>query len=142
MIVRLAHVCLRTSRFNEMTEFYRDIIGLPIKFSLKLPDGRIFGHYFDLGETSFLELFDQKGSTEMWGGKNIPPQNPEGNTFHHICLQVTGLEELRNRIIAKGIPARETERGIDNSYQSWVKDPDGNDVELMEYTNESLQLAK
>jgi len=142
MIVRLAHVCLRTSRFDVMTEFYRDIIGLPIKFSLKLPDGRIFGHYFDLGETSFLELFDQKGSTEMWGGENIPPKNPAGNTFHHICLQVTDLEELRGRIIAKGIPAREIARGMDNSYQSWIKDPDGNDIELMEYTNESLQLAK
>ena len=31
--------------------------------------------------------------------------------------------------------------GMDHSQQAWVKDPDGNDIELMEYTRESKQLA-
>jgi len=30
---------------------------------------------------------------------------------------------------------------MDGSLQAWIKDPDGNDIELMEYTRDSLQLA-
>jgi hypothetical protein len=28
---------------------------------------------------------------------------------------------------------------MDNSMQAWIKDPDGNDIELMEYTPTSFQ---
>jgi hypothetical protein len=31
--------------------------------------------------------------------------------------------------------------GVDNSRQAWIKDPDGNDIELMEYTDRSLQTT-
>jgi hypothetical protein len=30
--------------------------------------------------------------------------------------------------------------GMDNSRQAWVTDPDGNQIELMEYGPKSLQL--
>jgi hypothetical protein len=30
--------------------------------------------------------------------------------------------------------------GMDNSRQAWVADPDGNEIELMEYGAASLQL--
>jgi hypothetical protein len=29
---------------------------------------------------------------------------------------------------------------MDNSIQSWITDPDGNRIELMEYTSTSMQL--
>jgi catechol 2,3-dioxygenase-like lactoylglutathione lyase family enzyme len=141
MIIRLAHLCFRTNRFDEMTRFYQETLGLPIKFSLRLPDGTVFGHYFALGETSFLELFDQKGAVAMWGGENLPPKNHPDGTFNHMCLQVTNIDDLRNGLVAKNVAAREIITGVDNSRQTWIKDPDGNDIELMEYTDKSLQVA-
>lgn len=140
MIVRLAHLCFQTAQFETMTAFYRDTIGLPIKFSLRLPDGRVFGHYFALGETTFLELFDQAGACEMWGGQSGPRSVLPGSTYQHFCLQVTGISQVREGIIARGCPVTEVTTGMDGSLQAWIKDPDGNDIELMEYTNESLQL--
>ncbi len=142
MTVRLAHLCLRTSRFAEMTSFYRDALSLPVAFELKLPDGRVFGRYFTLGERSFLEVFDHAGATEMWGG-DAGPVSPKPNaTYQHFCLEVSGLEAHRSELVARGVSVSEITTGMDNSRQAWIKDPDGNDIELMEYTPLSLQLAR
>jgi hypothetical protein len=32
--------------------------------------------------------------------------------------------------------------GKDHNYQCWVKDPDGNPIELMEYGKNAMQLQK
>ena len=44
--------------------------------------------------------------------------------------------------MAKAIPVTEIAVGIDGSKECWIKDPDGNDIELMEYTRDSMQLKK
>lgn len=142
MIVGLAHLCFRTSRFAQMIEFYGKTLELPEQFTLNLPDGRVFGRYFALGETSFLEIFDQAGATEMWGGTPGDPRVIAGSTYQHFCLQVTELEVLREKLVAKGLSVTPITVGMDNSRQAWIKDPDGNDIELMEYTAQSLQIAK
>jgi len=142
MTVRLAHLCFRTNRFDEMTGFYRDMLALPVKFELKLPDGRAFGRYFELGGTSFLEIFDHAGASEMWGGTEGPVSRRPDGTYQHFCLEIDGLEAYRAKLVARGLAVTEITTGIDNSRQAWIKDPDGNDIELMEYTDLSLQLAK
>ncbi|HOT63138.1 MAG TPA: VOC family protein [Treponemataceae bacterium] len=141
MITRLAHLCLRTSRFAEMTRFYRDGLGLPIHFSLKLSDGRVFGHYFALGGESFLELFDHAGATEMWGGSPTPPRRHEDATYQHFCLEVPDVAGERAAMRSRGIEVTEPTEGMDGSIQAWARDPDGNDIELMQYTARSLQKA-
>ncbi len=141
MTVRLAHLCLRTERFEAMTSFYRDCLALPVKFELKLPDGAAFGRYFSLGNRSFLEIFDHSGATKMWGGHEGHVGPEPGSTFQHFCLEVEGLEKYRSELVARGVAVSEITTGMDNSRQAWIKDPDGNDIELMEYTAKSLQLA-
>lgn len=142
MIVRLGHICFQTNRFEEMTTFYRDTLDLPVKFSLRLTGGKIFGHYFTLGETSFLELFDQKGAAEMWGGTQAEQKVHTNSTYKHFCIQVVGIDAIRESIIQKGCPVTEVQTGMDGSMQAWIKDPDGNDIELMEYTEASLQTKE
>ncbi len=141
MSVRLAHLCLRTERFEAMTSFYRDALALPVKFELKLPDGRVFGRYFSLGEKSFLEVFDHAGASEMWGGHAGHVTPLPGATFQHFCLEISGLARYRDELVSRAVNVSEITTGMDNSRQAWIKDPDGNDIELMEYTAQSLQLA-
>jgi lactoylglutathione lyase len=141
MIKRLAHVCIKTNRFTEAVSFYRDGLGLEVKFTLDLADGEPFGYYFDLGGSSFLELFDQAGAAKMWGGG---PQTLRGHAdsfYQHFCLEVEGLDAYRSRLAAAGIGVTVITVGMDASRQCWIKDPDGNDIELMEYTPDSLQLG-
>lgn len=142
MIKKLAHLCFQTDRFEDMTAFYRDGLGLPIAFSLRLPDGAVFGHYFTLGETSFLEVFNASGARAMWGGDPAPKARRTDAHYQHFCLEVEGIRAERDRLLDMGVAVSEVTEGMDGSLQAWIKDPDGNDIELMEYTGKSLQLAQ
>jgi catechol 2,3-dioxygenase-like lactoylglutathione lyase family enzyme len=140
MFKRLAHVCLITDRTLEMIAFYRDFLGFPIKFTMAHDDGTDFGWYFGTGEMTFLELFDQKGMVKQWGGTVGDLKSTGGTHYGHFCLQTENIEDVRNKLVAKGLEVTPTKVGIDNSVQCWIKDPDGNRIELMEYTPTSKQL--
>ena len=59
-----------------------------------------------------------------------------------------GVAAYRNRariqrlLESRGIEVTNMKSGMDHSIQAWIKDPDGNAIELMEYTHESLQLRR
>jgi catechol 2,3-dioxygenase-like lactoylglutathione lyase family enzyme len=142
MILRLAHICFRTRRFAEMSAFYGDILGLKQQFTLDLPDGTVFGRYFALGGTSFLELFDDEGAGKMWGHAQPERRQHADSCYQHFCLQVEGIEALREKLLPKLPAITAVALGMDGSKQCWIKDPDGNDIELMEYTPQSKQTAQ
>jgi predicted enzyme related to lactoylglutathione lyase len=64
-----------------------------------------------------------------------------GTRYRHFCLEVTGLDAYRKTLIDRGVDVTEVSMGMDNSRQAWVTDPDGNQIELMEYGPSSLQLT-
>lgn len=139
MIKKLGHVCLFTDRLNEMIAFYRDTLGFPVKFTMKNDDGFAFGYYFACGDMTFVEIFDQRGAVKQWGGQVRAMRPGEESHARHFCFEVAGLEQLVAELEGKGIKVVPIKVGMDNSKQAWIKDPDGNDVELMEYTPQSLQ---
>ena len=140
MIKRLAHLCFKTDQLEKMIRFYRDILGLPVKFTLGDKDGFDFGYYFDCGGRTFLELFDQQGAARQWGGEVVPMKTPGNAFYQHFCLEIEGIDAFRDRLSAKGVAVTEITVGMDGSKQCWIKDPDGNSIELMEYTPASLQI--
>jgi lactoylglutathione lyase len=140
MIKKLAHVCLHTDQLDVMIAFYRDVLGFPVKFTMKHSDGFAFGYYFATGDTTFVEIFDQRGAVKQWGG-TVGPLRPNGDThMRHFCFEVDDLVKLVADLERKGVKVRPISVGMDHSKQAWIKDPDGNDIELMEYTPRSLQL--
>jgi lactoylglutathione lyase len=140
MLKRLAHVCFKTDQLDNLVHFYRDLMGIPVKFTFQLEDGFVFGYYFDLGTTTFLEIFDQQGAAKHWGGSVATLQENIGVFYQHFCLEVENLEDYCQLLKSKGIAVTEIKLGIDQSKQAWLKDPDGNAIELMEYTKDSLQI--
>ncbi len=123
-----------------MIAFYRDVLGLTVKFGLKHDDGTVFGYYMAAGHTTFVEIFDHAGAAKQWGGES-GALKPNQNTFYnHFCLEVTDLEGHVQSLEAKGVKVRPIAIGMDHSKQAWINDPDGNAIELMEYTARSLQL--
>jgi len=141
MITRLAHLCFRTDQLDRMIPYYRDVLGLRIKFTLTNRDGREFGYYFECGDRSFLEIFDQQGAVRQWGGEVVALQSPPGTFYQHFCLEVEHLEAFRARLADRQVPVTEITVGMDGSKQCWIRDPDGNSIELMEYTAASLQIT-
>ncbi len=142
MIQRLAHVCFKTDHLDRMIHFYRDLLGLRVKFTLNDDHGAAFGYYFACGGRTFIELFDQQGAVRQWGGAVVDLTTPPDATYQHFCLEVKGLAAFRRRLAARGLAVTAIITGMDGSRQCWIKDPDGNAIELMEYTAQSLQVRR
>jgi catechol 2,3-dioxygenase-like lactoylglutathione lyase family enzyme len=111
-----------------------------VKFTLDNKEGKPFGYYFECGNSSFLEFFDQKMAAEVWGGS--VEELTSGTRYRHFCLEVTGLDEFCKTLKGKGVDVSDIKMGMDNSRQAWITDPDGNQIELMEYGYSSMQLAR
>jgi lactoylglutathione lyase len=139
MITQLAHINLFSDRPEDMIDFYVQKLGLNIAFTLDNDRGVPFGWYVECGKMSFIEIFDQAGAVRQWGGKVEKLQS--GNKFRHVCFEVKDLEGYRDILLRKGVIITAITVGMDNSKQAWVKDPDGNDIELMEYTPTSFQVS-
>lgn len=146
MIRRLAHLCLVTDDLNRMKAFYSGVLGLPVKFRFENASGETFGLYFDIGDSSFIEIFDRKGMHKQWGGKEGTEPPPLADTatsrYRHFCVEVRDLPAFVKLLEDKGVKVRPIRQGMDRSFQAWINDPDGNPVELMEYTPESLELRR
>jgi len=139
MIRKLAHLNFVTNDLERIIDFYVNKLGMKVKFTLNNKEGRPFGYYFACGDTTFLEFFDQQMAAEVWGG-TVEELNI-GTRYKHFCLEVTALEEFCDTLKSKGVEVSNISMGMDNSLQAWISDPDGNSIELMEYSYSSLQIA-
>jgi lactoylglutathione lyase len=139
MIRKLAHLNFVTNDLERIIDFYVNKLGMKVKFTLNNKEGKPFGYYFACGDTTFLEFFDQQMAAEVWGG-TVEELNI-GTRYKHFCLEVTALEEFCNTLKGKGVEVSNISMGMDNSLQAWISDPDGNSIELMEYSYSSLQIA-
>jgi catechol 2,3-dioxygenase-like lactoylglutathione lyase family enzyme len=138
MIRKLAHACLETNDLPRATRFYSEVLGLPVQFTFKNDRDEIFGHYFACGDTTFVEIFDHALKVRQWGGEVTDLRG--AGRVSHLCLEVTDLPAFRSALESRGAAIGPISKGFDGSLQAWLADPDGNPIELMEYTHRSLQL--
>ena len=139
MIRQLAHLNFVTNDLEKIIDFYVNKLGMKVKFTLDNQEGQPFGYYFECGNTTFLEFFDQTIAAQVWGGS--VEELMIDTRYKHFCLEVTGLDEFCETLKSKGVEVSEVSMGMDNSRQAWIADPDGNAIELMEYGPLSLQLT-
>jgi catechol 2,3-dioxygenase-like lactoylglutathione lyase family enzyme len=76
---------------------------------------------------------------EVWGGK--VEELTTGTRYKHFYLEVTGLDEFCKELKSKAVEVSDISAGLDHSRQAWIADPDGNQIELMEYGHSSMQLT-
>lgn len=128
MIKAMAHVCFTVTDLDRSLKFYCDGLGLKHAFDFKNEQGRRFGVYLHVGHRSFVELFEGKLAQGA-----LPP------SFRHICLEVDDIQETVKTLKARGIQVGDIKMGSDQSWQAWLADPDGNNIELHQYTPKSWQ---
>ena len=109
----LDHVSVRIAELRRSREFYEGILGLR---PAERPDLGIPGMWYDLG-VGQLHLIQSADIRTVAGG--IDP------TDMHFAFQVEDLDAMRQRLKGAGIEMLDF--GGD---QLWVRDPDGNTVEL------------
>jgi catechol 2,3-dioxygenase-like lactoylglutathione lyase family enzyme len=129
MITGLSHACFTVSDLAKSVAFYRDGLGLEEAFDLNIPSANLKGVYLRVGGRTFIELF-----------QGDPVQTPPNATYKHICLEVDDIERTAGEIRSRGVEVGDIKLGSDQSYQAWITDPDGNRIELHQFTAESLQV--
>jgi lactoylglutathione lyase len=129
MITDLGHIALATHDLEQSLAFYARL-GIHEAFRLNHPDGRIMLIYLHVAGDRFIELFP--------GG---PPPDPERQgTFKHLCLLTDSLHHTVEQLRQDGVVIeKEPTLGLDHNWQAWIRDPDGNAIELMQLVEESPQ---
>lgn len=146
MIKQLAHLCFKTSQLDRMTGFYRDTLGATVKFRYLGKDGRPIGCYFAFGESTFVEVFDHADAHRRSHSPKPfepleAPRDPWLLHYNHFCVQVDNLDAFVALLESRGVSVTGQKTGNDRSLQAWIKDPDGNLIELQEYTPQSRQFT-
>ncbi len=142
MIRKLAHLCLVTDQLDILRDFYTQKLGFTVQFTFhnEKRNNEVFGYYLNCGDTTFIEIFDRVRKHHVWGGNHPLGTVTKGNQMDHLCFEVTGLKEFREELERRGVKMGPMNSGMDKSLQAWTTDPDGNRIELMEYTHSSWQL--
>ncbi len=146
MITQVAHLCFKTSQLDAMTAFYRDGLGATVKFNYRRKDGTVVGSYFAFGSRTFLEIFDHADAHRRSNSpKPFEPledlRDPWLGKFNHFCFEVQDLNGFVALLESRGIVVTGRKIGNDRSHQAWITDPDGNKIELQDYTAESRQFT-
>lgn len=128
MLKGFAHSCFIVSDLERAEKFYKDFLGFKAAFDFVDEKKGRFGVYLHINGRCFLEMF--KGE--------LKPR-AEGQSYSHICLEVDDIEGMVKELRKKGVEMTDVKLGSDQSYQSWFADPDGNRIELHEYTAKSKQ---
>ena len=127
-VKQLAHVCIFAYDLDATRGFYRDVLGMDTRFNF-LRDGRIFGFYLDCGGRSHVEVFE-----------NSEARHSEANQINHFCLEVEDMDAAIAHIRSKGVEVTAKKLACDDTWQAWIKDPNGVRIELFEYTAKSAQF--
>ncbi|GCE45456.1 lactoylglutathione lyase [Thermosporothrix hazakensis] len=132
MIRGIGHLALRITNLERSLDFYCAKLGLKEVFRLDRegqPSPWIV--YLQVAHNQFLELFPGEEAQHL----------PEGS-FQHLCLVVDDMQATLKELEKRGVPiAGEPQRGLDNNWQYWLKDPDGNPIELMQIDPSSPHAA-
>jgi lactoylglutathione lyase len=129
MITDVGHAAFGVHDLEASLAFHAKL-GLEESFRLHHPDGSPMLVYLHVAGDRFLELFP-----------NGPEPDPNRTqSFRHVCLLTDDLhgtvEALRGQWV---VIEREAVEELDRNFQAWIRDPDGNPIELMQLSDESPQ---
>ena len=123
-IVGVAHIGLKTDNLAAARKFYTGVLGFQEPFSLDKAPGEGTGlllTYFKVNDHQYIEMFPELTDSKM-------------DRLSHISFETTNAEQMRAYLASSGVkvpdklePMQDGNRGFD------VIDPDGHDVEFVEY---------
>lgn len=133
MITGIGHVAFRVKDLEESIRFYTEFLGLKETFRLLHDSGEPWLVYLQINANTFIELFPE--------GKDKVPVTADSTGFMHLCLQVDNIFATIDTLRQRGLECSDApKKGKDGNWQYWIKDPDGNDIELMQIMPDSLQV--
>lgn len=134
MIKGIGHAAFNVKDMEKTVAFYEKTLGFKKAFDIARPEnGEPWIVYMYAGGSQFIELF--------YGATVDNPYVDEKIGFFHLCLEVDDIQETWKRIVETGAPQDDPpKQGADGNWQCWTHDPDGIKLELMQYSEDSLQV--
>ncbi|MBR3349306.1 MAG: VOC family protein [Solobacterium sp.] len=149
----LMHIALFTDRMEEMIRFYTDVLGgktkavvryevyknrpdRPAMYEIAQKDPqKIFNIYIEVAPGQFVELFPKADGQKEHTGWN------EHLGYSHYAFLCSDIFETRKILEERGLQFDTAiSKGPSETYQMWAHDPDGNKFEIMQYTENSIQV--
>jgi len=125
-IVGVAHIGLKTDDLAAARLFYGHVLGFQEPFTVDKPSGGLMLTYFKVNDHQYIEIFPELKS-------------PTEDRLSHIAFETTNIQQLHDYLAGKGVKVPDTLRpGLDGNLSMMLKDPDGHNVEFVEYRPGSL----
>ncbi|TVP85652.1 MAG: VOC family protein [Acholeplasmataceae bacterium] len=132
MIKGIAHLAFRVTDMDDAVRFYETVFGFKKIFTLDDEQGHPWLVYLKVADRQFIELFHAEKPLRL---------QPEITAYQHLCIEVTDMDAFTRHLDDLGMtPDQPVIRGLDHNLQCWIKDPDGNPIEIMAYGPDALQL--
>ncbi len=143
---QLGHPAFLCNHMERTLEFYTKKLGFREAFSLKHEDGSMWLTYVQIAPGQFVELFHTP----------YPSSNQtKARSFHHFCIEVDDMAATIAMLKERGVdvycgpvdggrlmevPNPNHKPGMCGTLCAFIRDPEGNDIELQQFTDRSLQL--
>ncbi|MBV8896697.1 MAG: VOC family protein [Acidobacteriaceae bacterium] len=127
-IVGVAHIGLQVSDLAAADNFYGHVLGFE-HFSLDKPTGGLMLNYYKINDHQYVEIYP-----------TLTDLNADRMT--HFAFETTNIQQLRDYLAAKGVKVPETLKpGLDKNLSIMIKDPEGHNVEFVQYMPGSLHSS-
>ncbi len=125
-IVGVAHIGLRTDNLAAARKFYSGVLGFQEPFTVDDPPGKLLLTYFKVNDHQYVEVFPEL-------------KDPKQDRLSHISFETTDAEQMRAYLASRGVKVPEKlEPMLDGNRGFDVTDPDGHDVEFVQFLPGSL----
>jgi len=127
MFTDIGHAAFAVQDLERSLAFYGKL-GIHEAFRLHHNDGSLMLVYLHVAGDRFIELFP--------GGPK-PDPNRTGS-YMHLCLLTDDLRATVGVLSQAGIQIEQKPKiGLDRNWQAWIRDPDGNAIEIMQLVEAS-----
>lgn len=136
-IQHLGHVAVAVSDLGSAIHFYCDQLGFTEVFRLNGPTGSPILVYLRVNNNNFVELFP--GAEKQSGGAT------KQTGLRHLGFFVKDLQAILRTLQARGYPLPDdafkqaAQVRADGTFLYFIKDPDGNAIELSQINPDSKQ---
>lgn len=125
-IIGVAHIGLRTDDLAAARKFYSGVLGFQEPFTVDDPPGKLLLTYFKVNDHQYVEVFPEL-------------KDPKQDRLSHVSFETTDAEQMRAYLASRGVKVPEKlEPRLDGNRGFDVTDPDGHDVEFVQYMPGSL----
>ncbi|MDP6345973.1 MAG: VOC family protein [Alphaproteobacteria bacterium] len=123
----LAHLLVIAKDLDATRDWYADVLGLT---EGPHPDFGVPVHWMYLDGQDVVHIGQAPAEEEFGavGDKEVIALG--GRPIHHVAFHATGLAEMKDHLIAKGIEFIEQQASGQDLYQLFLQDPNGVTIEI------------